>query len=159
MTRTGIESDDIHNFERRYENALSLLNASRKIIPANREKILEFMTHCKAKELRKARQLFYLQRLTTIASIQKQKGFAEATNPWTTWGYKVAAKVFWRWLRGCDEDPPETAWIKTTMAKIAKILPEDLLTKNEVLAILRAANHPMHRALVITGQGVDQTSG
>jgi hypothetical protein len=33
MNRIGIESDDIHNIERRYQNALRLLNASRKIIP------------------------------------------------------------------------------------------------------------------------------
>lgn len=72
---------------------------------------------------------------------------------WTIWGYKVTAKVFWRWLRGLEEgeDPPETAWIKTTMAKIAKILPNDLLDKNDVLAILRAATHPMIKALIITG--------
>jgi hypothetical protein len=116
MTRTGIESEDVHNFERRYENALRLLHANRKILPENREKILEFLTHCKAKELRKARQLFYLQRLTTIASILRSKRFVDAARadlekvfaklgerqgrdgkalaPWTTWGYKVAAKVF-----------------------------------------------------------------
>jgi integrase/recombinase XerD len=175
MSTSEIEGDDIHNFERRYENALRLLNSSSDVCPANRTKILEFLTHCKAKELRKARQLFYLQRLTTIASLFKTRKFTEATkqdveqvfaslgerkgrngkhlNAWTTWGYKVAAKVFWRWLRSCGEgeDPPETAWIKTTMAKSSKILPDDLLDKKEVLAILRAATHPMHKALVTTG--------
>jgi integrase len=176
---TQIVEDDIHNMERRYQNHLRLLNQNANIQPDNRTKILEFLTHCKAKELRKARQVFYLQHLTTIATILADKSidkrFTDASKedveaifaklserkgrgggklePWTTWGYKVTAKVFWRWLRGLDEgeDPPETAWIKTTMAKIAKILPDDLLNKTEVLAILRAANHPMHKALVLTG--------
>jgi integrase len=174
MTQTTIEQD-IHNMERRYENALRLPTENKNIHPENRAKILEFLTHCKARELRKARQVFYLQHLTTIATILASKRFTDTVKqdveaifaklserkgragkklePWTTWGYKVTAKVFWRWLRGLDEgeDPPETAWIKTTMAKIAKILPDDLLNKTDVLAILRAANHPMHKALVITG--------
>jgi hypothetical protein len=138
MTQVSIEQD-IHNMERRYQNHLRLLNQNTGIHPDNRAKILEFLTHCKAKELRKARQVFYLQHLTTIAALLAGNRFADTDKqdveaifaklserkgrgggklePWTTWGYKVTAKVFWRWLRGLDEgeDPPETAWIKTTM--------------------------------------------
>ena len=54
--------------ERRYQNALRLLDENKAIHPDNRAKILEFLTHCKARELRKARYVFYLQRLTIIAT-------------------------------------------------------------------------------------------
>jgi hypothetical protein len=60
MTQTTIEQD-IHNMERRYENALRLLTENKNVHAENRAKILEFLTHCKAKKLRKARQVFYLQ--------------------------------------------------------------------------------------------------
>lgn len=139
MSAIRVESEDIHNFEHKYQNALQQLNGKAGLRSDNKEKILEFLTHCKAKQLQKARQLFYLQHLTTIATILQNVAFPAASKadvenifaelgdrkgrsgrrlePWTIWGYKVTAKVFWRWLRGLNgsADPPETAWISTTM--------------------------------------------
>jgi integrase/recombinase XerD len=197
MTHIIVE-EDIHKIQRRYENATRNLNENQIIPEPNKRKIREFLaeygvTH----ELSMARKLFYLQHLTTIATILgttvmvnatktdlehvlstltekrttkrsvrpsqgKTKGTPQHADqtfsgkplaPWTIWGFKVATKVFWRWLRGCeqDEDPPETKWIRIGMKRDSRILPEDLITKDEVLEILRAAQHPMHKALVIFG--------
>jgi hypothetical protein len=77
MSTIEPDSEDIHNMERRYRNALRLLNENKTIHPENRRKILEFLTHCKAKELRKARQLFYLQHLTIIATILGSRRFQD----------------------------------------------------------------------------------
>jgi len=167
------EELDIHNMGRRLSNALNRLKNDGKIWPENKEKILEFVKHCSAQDLSIGRQLFYLQRLTIIASILRDKKFIDTSredvecvlsevnkrrtrkgapiNSWTKRGYKVAVKVFWRWMRRCgeDEDPPEAAWIKIKV-KETDVLPEDLLNKDEVLRMLRVAEHLMHKAMVTT---------
>jgi len=166
---------DIHNIHRRYENAIRNLEHHSGICGENKERIMEFLGRCSAQDLSIARRLFYLQRLTIIAAILGDKRFVDTSRtdvesilsqignrlnttgqPLTTWtklGYKIAVRVFWRWMRGCgdDEDPPETSWIKTKRTKDSKILPEQLLAKEDVLKILRFAEHPMHKAIVIVG--------
>jgi integrase len=179
MTHVIVE-EDIHKIQRRYENATRNLTENQIIPEPNKQKIRDFLaeygvTH----ELSTARKLFYLQKLTTIATLlgptvlvdtrkedlervlsilidRRTASRGAAGKPlaaWTIWSFKVAMKVFWRWLRGCeeDEDPPETKWIKVRMKRDSRILPEDLLTREEMLEILRVAQHPMHKALVIFG--------
>jgi integrase/recombinase XerD len=209
MTHVIVE-EDIHKIRRRYENATGNLNENQTIPEPNKQKIREFLaeygvTH----ELSTARKLFYLQHLTTIATLlgasmiidttktdlervlsaliekrtlggggrrlqgKKNENTTTSSKPttkdspehsgqtcngkplaaWTIWGFKVTMKVFWRWLRGYEEhgDPPETRWIKIRMKRDSRILPEDLLTKDEILEILRVAQHPMHKALVVFG--------
>jgi hypothetical protein len=62
---------------RRLSNALNRLKNDGEIRSENKEKILEFAKHCSAKDLSIGRQLFYLQRLTIIASILKDKRFID----------------------------------------------------------------------------------
>jgi len=174
MTQTTFEMD-IHNIERRYGNAARNLLGHQGLPQETKEKILQFLEHCQAQDLSLARRLFYLQRLTIIAATLGKKPFRDADRAdlervlseisgrrgrngqslgaWTKRGYKITVRVFWRWLRGCEEgeDPPETAWIKIKRTKDVKTLPEDLLTKDDVLKMLRVAEHPMHKALLIVG--------
>ena len=78
MSTARDENEDVHNIERRYENAQRLLDLNRAVHSENRAKIHEFLTHCKAQDLRKARQLFYLQHLTIIATLLgSEKRFQE----------------------------------------------------------------------------------
>jgi len=164
MTKNALEID-IHNMQRTYENAARNLLSHQKIHPENKRKILQFLEHCQAQDLSLARGLFYLQRLTIIAATPGKKPFqdtdradlerilseissrrgrsGQSLGAWTKHGYKITARVFWRWLRGCEEgeDPPETVWIKIKRTKDVKTLPEDLLTKDDVLKMLRVAEH------------------
>lgn len=174
MTQTAFEMD-IHNIQRRYENAARNLLSHQRIHQENKQKILQFLEHCQAQDLSLARRLFYLQRLAIIAATLGRKSVQDADRAdlertlseisgrrgrngqslgaWTKRGYKITARVFWRWLRGCEEgeDPGETAWIKIKRTKDVKTLPEDLLTKDDVLKMLRVAEHPMHKAMLIVG--------
>jgi integrase len=174
MTQTAFEMD-IHNMQRRYENAARNLLGHGRIHEGNKKKILQFLEHCQAQDLSLARRLFYLQRLTIVAATLGKKSFQDADRAdlerilseissrrgrsgqslgaWTKRGYKITARVFWRWLKGCleGEDPSETAWIKIKRTKDVKTLPEDLLTKDDVLKMLRVAEHPMHKAMLIVG--------
>ena len=106
-----------------------------------------------------------MQRLTTIAIIlgkdfeaatkQDIEKLAEAINAkdwaeWTKDNYRVTVKRFWRWLNGLEKgrDPPETEWIRIGKAESRTILPDDLLTKDEIQKLIKAAEHPRNKAYV-----------
>jgi len=144
--------------------AVKLLIGSKPILNENKKRILEFRQHCVASGLSVARQLYYLQRLTRIAERLGEKRFedcgradiqvlmehvntakTESGKPWSGWNkaaYALTIKKFWRWLKqveDSDEDPPETSWIKIRWPTDSQILPEDILTCEDILAMLKTA--------------------
>ena len=62
---------------------------------------------------------------------------------WTKHGYKIAVKVFWRWLG----KEALISWIKTGKPNRQK-LPEELLTPEEVQSMIEEAPNPRDRALI-----------
>jgi hypothetical protein len=62
-------------------------------------------------------------------------------------------KKYFQWIRGCDEDlheyPEEVRWIKTAFKK-KRLLPEALLTGEELKKLAEAAENPRDRALILT---------
>jgi len=72
-------------------------------------------------------------------------------SPWTKRDYKVVLKRFYRWLKGNDEEyPEEIKWIKTTLKAKDELLPEDLLTEDEVMKLVEACSNPRDKAFIIT---------
>ncbi|WP_164999266.1 site-specific integrase [Methanohalophilus profundi] len=67
--------------------------------------------------------------------------------PWTKHGYKVTIKRFFRWLNG-GNDPETTSWIKTAMKQHDKMLPDELLTEDEVKKMIETAQHPRDKAMI-----------
>lgn len=68
---------------------------------------------------------------------------------WTKHDYKVTLKKFFRWLRGSEEEyPPEVRWIKSTIKKNKKKMPEELLTREDVEKLVGAADNLRDKALV-----------
>ena len=58
---------------------------------------------------------------------------------WTKHDYKVCLKRFYKWLKGNDEVyPDEVKWIKTTLKRNQTLLPDDLLTEEEVKRVVDA---------------------
>lgn len=159
------DTTDIHDYPRRLERAIRLLETHPEISQHNKQLVMKFLDSLKAEGLSFARQTGYVQRLTAIASML-QKDFDRVTKQdieklmmvvngkkWTEWtkdNYRVAVKRFWRWLRALDEDedPPETRWIKIGKAQSRPILPDDLLTKEETQKLIQAAEHPRDKAYV-----------
>jgi len=156
---------DIHNYPRRLERAIKFLNAHRGVSEHNKTLVLQFLDRLKAEGLSIARQAGYVQRLTTIAIIlgkdfeaatkQDIEKLAEAINAkewaeWTKDNYRVTVKRFWRWLNGLEKgrDPPETEWIRIGKAESRTILPDDLLSKDEIQKLIKAAEHPRNKAYV-----------
>jgi integrase/ribosomal protein L40E len=133
---------------------------------------MQFLERLKAEGLSLARQMGYVQRLTTIAVILA-KDFDKAKQPdieqliktvntkdwaeWTKDNYRVTVKRFWRWLkkRPKRKDPPETEWITIGKAESKTTLPQDLLTKEEIQKLIETAEHPRDKAYI----GVSGESG
>lgn len=57
---------------------------------------------------------------------------AENLSEWTKHDYKVIIKKFYRWLREAEEYPEEVKWLRIPWRKGNNILPEELLTEEEV---------------------------
>jgi site-specific recombinase XerD len=66
---------------------------------------------------------------------------------WTKHSFKVTLKKFYKWLAGSEEYPEQVKWIKSTVKEKGK-LPEELLTEDEIKALIEAAEHPRDKALV-----------
>jgi site-specific recombinase XerD/ribosomal protein L40E len=78
-----------------------------------------------------------------VAGIE-QKGYPE----WAKHDCKVILRAFYRWLRKCDY-PEEVSWIKIKSSNSHK-LPEELLSFEEVLQMVDAADHVRDKAFILT---------
>jgi integrase len=155
---------DVHHSHRRYEHAIEALTQDRKIIQANRKLILAFTRDLQAEnitELRISKYINLLRHLSTLLAKNFEKvtvtdvKFAVANingseySAWTKNDYKVTLKKFYKWLRKLpdDQEPAETSWIKTGHPKNG-ILPEELLTEDDIGRLAQAAENSRDRAFV-----------
>ena len=149
-----------------YEKKIA--NAERRIREANysqknKDQIFSFIHVLYAEGLSDARILKYLSQLNTLSN-WFDKDFSDVTKTdiyrivadiersdrkaWTKQGYKVTIKRFFRWLYDSKTDPELTSWINTNIKECDQILPEELLTEEEVLEQIEAADHPRDKAIV-----------
>ncbi|MCD6423243.1 MAG: hypothetical protein J7L42_03915 [Elusimicrobia bacterium] len=153
---------DMHLYKRRLEVSLKSLNAS-EMPEDNRKDILDFHSYIIAEGLSVPRQVKYIYSLIQLSNwlgkkfqdaekadivslINKieQMDYAEHTKR----DYKVVLKRFFKWMEGDDEYPEEVKWIKTTLKSNGHLLPEELLTPEDVEKLISAAYHPRDKALV-----------
>jgi integrase/recombinase XerD len=155
---------DIHHCEVR------LLRAERRIhnpmSGRDEHLLMDFEKHLLSEGLSAVRVAKYIDTLRLIAHMLN-KPFEEATiedirnlvyriergeySPWTRHDYKVVLKRFYKWLKGKDEEyPPEVKWIKTTLRAKDELLPEDLITEEEVRSLVNAMHSPRDKAFIIT---------
>jgi site-specific recombinase XerD len=118
---------DVHNYEGRLVRAVRFLKNHPKVTSENKRKILEFLEHIKAEGLSLARQVSYVQWMTTIA-ILLRRNFDESNKQdveqllvklngrdWsdaTKENHREAVKKFWRWLRNVEKGKdPESHYV------------------------------------------------
>ncbi len=71
--------------------------------------------------------------------------------PETKRNVKSIAKGFWKHAFGNDEFYPEPVrWIKTSLRRKDRLMPEQLLTEEDVLRMLDAANNARDKAIIAT---------
>ena len=154
---------DVHKIDSKMEKALEKIEKS-EISKPDKEIIMEFYEYGFTIGLGKKRILKYLYSLFRLSQwmgvpfdkagkkdIVKvvRKIEMEDYSEWTKKDYKIVIKRFYKWLNGNDEEyPDKVKWIKTTFRKNKHKIPEDLITKQELEKMIRAANHSRDRALV-----------
>jgi len=70
-----------------------------------------------------------------------------ALSDWTKHDYKVSLKKFYKWLNG-GEEPLKVRWIKTTLKKHDRKLPEDMLKEEEVELMIDTALNKRDKAII-----------
>ncbi len=128
----------------------------------NQRLILNFVNYCFSEGIGENRALKYLSTLkivsksinidldkATEADIRAYVGTIERSSlsEWTKHDYKVSLKKFYRWLNG-GEEHPATKWIKTTLKRHDRKLPDDMLTQDEVQLMIDAAINKRDKAII-----------
>jgi integrase/recombinase XerD len=163
-----ITAHDIHHYEQRLEHALGALASDRSISKKNREMILAYIKFRNAQGLSIPRQVRYLFSLRKLARLMDGKCFTEATRENlvnvvssiesedtqydTKRTEKECIKCFFRWLKGGDEGdeyPSEVKWIKSKRTRNHSILPENLVTEDEVKIMAESCPNPRDPALIL----------
>lgn len=75
---------------------------------------------------------------------REEKDYSE----WTKHDYKLILKIFFRWLRKTEDYPEEVRWIKTRI-KNNNLLPEEVLTEDEIKKMAECAFNLRDRALIL----------
>lgn len=124
-----------------------------EISETNQKLILNFVNYCFSEGIGEHRAHKYLSTLKIVANsistdfdkatedeIRAYVGSIERSSfsDWTKHDYKVVMKKFYRWLND-GEEPVKTRWIKTTLKKHDRKLPEDILKEEEVELMIKAA--------------------
>ena len=157
---------DIYDYDKQIKNSLSRIETNTKISAGNKKIILEFHMKLLSENLSKPRVLYYLCRLSMIATWIKKDFDKAAKNDieevmrkinemeyteWTKKDYRVTLKKFYKWLKGCNERgsyPPEVSWINTNISTDRQDLPHNLPNEEDVKKMIEKAEHPRNKALI-----------
>jgi len=156
---------DIHHYDQRLAVALSNLERDRKVLESNRKKIKQFLEYIRAEGLSIPRQVSYVYVLRKISRLLGKEFYRttktdmvtvvsdlekEDTAYDTKLSEKQCIKRFYKWLRNTEDDyPAEVKWMKATRKNNHKILPEHLLTEDEVKKLAEACKNQRDRALIL----------
>ncbi|QQG39676.1 MAG: site-specific integrase [Candidatus Aenigmatarchaeota archaeon] len=156
---------DIHNFENRYQNAIKHLEKDRKVSRSNKKVIYDFLRDTKIDGIGRARQVFYIYHLRTLAGYLK-KDFDKATKEdikkvvetiqerpnWaknTRRDHRVVLKRFYKWMKGEGKlYPPEVAWISTGGHDVRHLTPNELVSEEDLRELLKNTKNTRERAIL-----------
>jgi len=152
--------------EKRWQTALRELDSDDKIVASNRKTLHEFLEFSRANGIGTSRLTIYVYKLMKLDRLldkdfrranrkDMEKAMAKiegsSWSDWTKYTFKAVVRRFYQWLRKMDDDyPEEVKWIKLRMKHEGRLLPEELLTEEDVKRLAEAADNPRDRALVLT---------
>ena len=159
---------DIHNLKRRWKRVLERIKTSKEISDKNRKTLLDFHDYLLSENIGLAKLERYFMDLIKFNNMLK-KPFENATeadvrrvvseinqttlSEHTKRGFKLIIRRFYRFLRNCEKDDPhpqEVKWMSLKLSHKHNKLPEELLTENEFLAIIKNCDTIRDRALIST---------
>ena len=153
---------EIYNYDRRIETILKRINKS-SIDQKNKAQILDFYNDSLSRGLSKARVFKYLYTMENVAkflgmpfentskndvALLVRKIESQDYADWTKHDYKVIIKVFYRFLRKTEDYPAEVKWIKASI-KNSNVLPEEVLTEDEVKKLVECATSLRDKAFIL----------
>jgi len=156
---------DIHNYEKILENTLSRLNSS-NIHETNKKAIKRFAQRLMTEGMsygRVAKYVMHARKLARMlgkpllkASRADIEGLVRRIEmnrdykDWTKHDYKVSIRKLYTFLKGSSGCPEIVAWIRPDSNVKNHMLPEELLTEEEVKTMVETARTPRDRALILT---------
>ncbi len=164
MRCVGDTMVDIHNYAHRLELAWKYLETY-PITQRNKDLIRQYVDEKMLGGVSMARQCKLIEILRQSAKAFG-KDFEACTiediRPWamqieqkdytinTKTTHRIIIKTFYKWLRKTETYPPEVKWLNTTIKRREKkmISDQDLITSEEILAAIEAAQHPRDKALI-----------
>ena len=160
---------DFYGQWNRPEAFIARLKSDPVISQENKDTILAFIEDIEARGLSASRVRKYISAFRALLNIAHEEGlegftFKDATEAdirtlaiainrsdrykeWTKTGYKVAIKQMYKFLTG-EERPDITKCIKTTPKSYKRTVPEDLLSREEVEALILACQNERDRAFI-----------
>ena len=157
---------DVHDFDHRMRIALQRMRENRRVSLHNRLKILKFLDYQETQGVGIARRIKYVFNLARLTSMLGGKAFEKAArsdleaairehgrlglSEESDTTFRVMVKRFYRWLKDPNDEeyPPEVRWLKGTVKANRNHLPEELLTQDEVMALIKAARSTRDRAFI-----------
>ncbi len=157
-------ANNIYRVDWKLESALERLDANPKLPREAKDVLRRFVEEQASEGLSEYRQLWYLTHLVPFAeklgedfldpSEEQVRELVAVVNrsrlsEWSKTNKRTALKRFYKWLLGDDEEYPACVrWVKTKGGNHRRTLPEDLLSKDEIRALIEAAVNPRDRALI-----------
>jgi integrase/recombinase XerD len=139
---------------------ISLENSN--ISEINKRLILDFVENCFVEGLGQQRILKYISTLKMISTqintdfdkVEKRdllifisKLEQSAKSDWLKHDYKVALKKFYKWHLK-DDNPELTKWIRASISKKDRKLPEDMLIEEDILNMINCAKKKSDKAII-----------
>jgi integrase/recombinase XerD len=152
----------IYNYERKIANVLKKIEDS-KITEEDKQLLSEFHKDCIVRGLSKARISKYVDVLGRITlwlnkplrQVKREDIInlvqrIELSNysGWTKHDYKVIIKILFRWLKRTSDYPEEVKWIKTSF-RSKSILPEEILTEDDIKKLVECATSLRDKAFIL----------
>jgi len=161
-----MDEDGIHKHQGKVDLAFARVERDEAVCTENKQAIYGFSKTRLAKGSSRLRVVKCAYCLRFLARWLK-KPFEEATKDelvnlvgelenkpyaeYTKYDFKVVLKMFYKWLKGGDEEfPVEIKWLKPRLKNTVHKLPEELLSEEDVLKIVQAATNLRDKALVLT---------
>jgi integrase len=169
-----MRAPDIHRWEVRLSSATGRIGRA-QITARNKKLIRDFDRVCILERLTTPRRIKLISTLVLIGKRYLRKDFDRATaadlkkayiavqnderlSAWTKHDYAGVMKKFWKWLAYGDDyftlpktQVPETInWMRVHVKKRdrPKVTAKDILTEDEVSAIINAAQHPRDKCFI-----------
>jgi site-specific recombinase XerD len=155
---------DMHNYKRRLEGQLRLLEENPSISEENKKLISQFKDQAFSEGITIGRVVRYLFDLRVMArfldkdfskakkeDIQVLVGKLEDSGRFsksTVRDFKLTLRKFYKWLRKSDDFPEEVKWFKTHIRYDGIKNPEDMLTEEEIRKMINSCMNPRNRAFI-----------